>query len=125
MPSGAGQSMDGRGARTRDTRVAGERGRLTISNHCYDLTRVTSNLATLTEAIKARDKTIRAFSSEVSTTSTVVAKQRKRITSTIRALDSLTYGVATSVATNRQFKTRSAPWRERECTYGGVEAGAV
>src|SRR3546814_10240392 len=86
----AARTMDGNGARTRDAMVAGEKALRTINNNGDDLTRVTSNLATLTEAIKARDKTIRAFSSDVSTTSTVVATQRKSITSPIRDLDSLT-----------------------------------
>src|SRR3546814_6116488 len=93
--------MDGDGARSREAAVDGEKALRTINNNGDDLTRVTSNLATLTEAIKARDKTIRAFSSDVSTTSTVVAKQRKSITSPIRALDSLTPVVATFVANNQ------------------------
>ncbi|HEY9562356.1 MAG TPA: MCE family protein, partial [Nocardioides sp.] len=98
----AARTMDGNGARTRDAMVAGEKALRTINNNGDDLTRVTSNLATLTEAIKARDKTIRAFSSDVSTTSTVVAKQRKSITSTIRALYALTSVVDTFVAKNRK-----------------------
>ncbi|MDT0202020.1 MCE family protein [Nocardioides sp. AE5] len=98
----AARAMDGNGARTREAIVAGEEALRTINANGADLTALTSNLATLAEAVAARDATLRSFSASITETSTVVAGQRQSITATLAALDSLVGTVDDFVATNRE-----------------------
>lgn len=96
------RTFDGNGEKMRGALVAGEKALRTINNNGGDLLAVTANLADLLEAVAARDTTIRSFATSLDRTSGVVAKQRKDITGTLTALDTLTGVVDDFIATNKE-----------------------
>lgn len=95
-------TLEGNGELLRRTMVDGQKALGTINDSSGDITAVTSNLATLVDAMAARDRTIRSFSTQLARTSDVVRQQRRSITSTVRSLNTLTGVVDRFVRTNRE-----------------------